>query len=135
MLFLVPFLLLALCLKIAHLVYKFFMRPPANLKQFGEWCVVTGATDGIGLAYANALAKKKFNVVLVSRTQSKLDDCKKEIEDKYKVEVKTVAIDYMNFSKEQVIDALDQVKGIHIHMYMHQSHMHMHIQTHCDVIQ
>ena len=114
MFFIVPLLLLALALKVVHLVYKFYMRPPANLKKFGEWCVVTGATDGIGLAYATALAKKGINVVLVSRTQSKLDACKKELEDKFKVQVKTVAIDYMIFSKDQIIDALDEVKSLDI---------------------
>ena len=41
--------------------------------------VVTGATDGIGLAFANKLAKKGINILLVSRTQSKLDASAKEI--------------------------------------------------------
>lgn len=34
--------------------------------------VVTGATDGIGKAYAEALAKKGLSVVLISRTEEKL---------------------------------------------------------------
>lgn len=41
--------------------------------------VVTGATDGIGKEFALQLAKKKFNVLLISRTQSKLDAAAKEI--------------------------------------------------------
>lgn len=41
--------------------------------------VVTGATDGIGKEFALQLAKKKFNVLLISRTQSKLDTAAKEI--------------------------------------------------------
>lgn len=35
--------------------------------------VVTGATEGIGKAYATHLAKKGINVVLVSRSKAKLD--------------------------------------------------------------
>ena len=37
--------------------------------------VVTGATDGIGLALAKEIAKKGVNVVLVSRTMEKLKVC------------------------------------------------------------
>lgn len=41
--------------------------------------VVTGATDGIGKAYAQLLANKGLNIVLISRTQAKLEDVAKEI--------------------------------------------------------
>lgn len=41
--------------------------------------VVTGATDGIGKAYAFELARKGLHVVLVSRTLSKLQEVAKEI--------------------------------------------------------
>jgi len=41
--------------------------------------VVTGATDGIGKGYAQVLAEKGLNVVLISRTQSRLDDTAEEI--------------------------------------------------------
>ncbi|CAG9759401.1 unnamed protein product [Ceutorhynchus assimilis] len=67
-----------------------------NLKETGKWAVVTGATDGIGKAYAEALAKKKFNVVLISRTQARLDDVAGGISEKYKVETKTIAADFTN---------------------------------------
>lgn len=44
---------------------------PVGVKlRAGEWAVVTGATDGIGLAYCKALARKGLNVVAISRTQS-----------------------------------------------------------------
>lgn len=49
--------------------------------------VITGSTDGIGKAYAFELAKQQFSIVLISRTQSKLDDVKKELEEKYGVDV------------------------------------------------
>ena len=38
--------------------WVFFLRPGRNLNKLGTWAVVTGATDGIGKAYAEALAKK-----------------------------------------------------------------------------
>ena len=38
-------------------VYVYGLRPGKNLKRLGRWAVVTGSTDGIGRAYADALAK------------------------------------------------------------------------------
>lgn len=43
---------------------------------------MTGATDGIGKAYAKALAKKGMSVILISRTEAKLKDVKEEIDSK-----------------------------------------------------
>ncbi|XP_058456495.1 very-long-chain 3-oxoacyl-CoA reductase [Malaya genurostris] len=65
-----------------------------KLKEMGQWALVTGATDGIGKAYAKALAKKGLNVVLVSRTLSKLEDVAKEIETEAKVQTKIIAVDF-----------------------------------------
>lgn len=56
--------------------------------------MITGASDGIGKEYALQLAAKGFNVLLVSRTQSKLDTLASEISSKYKVQTKTFAMDY-----------------------------------------
>lgn len=41
--------------------------------------VVTGSTDGIGKAYAMELARRGVNIVLISRTQQKLDEVAAEI--------------------------------------------------------
>lgn len=49
--------------------------------------VVTGSTDGIGKAYALELARKGFAIVLISRTQSKLDAVKEEIKKECDTEV------------------------------------------------
>ena len=57
--------------------------------------MITGASDGIGKEFAFQLASKGFNVVLVSRTQSKLEAVAKEIEAKYAgVQSRTLAMDF-----------------------------------------
>jgi 17beta-estradiol 17-dehydrogenase / very-long-chain 3-oxoacyl-CoA reductase len=43
------------------------------------WAVVTGATDGIGLEFCKQLAKRGFNIVMISRTQEKLVQKSEEI--------------------------------------------------------
>ncbi|XP_041366286.1 very-long-chain 3-oxoacyl-CoA reductase-like [Gigantopelta aegis] len=85
----------------------------ADLKKAGAWAVVTGCTDGIGKAYAFQIAKKGVNVVLISRTQSKLDELAKEIETKYQVQTCTIAADFTDCSK--IYDKIrDAIKGLEI---------------------
>lgn len=40
--------------------------------QYGQWAVVTGSTDGIGLAQACELARRGMDVYLLSRSDDKL---------------------------------------------------------------
>ncbi|XP_074708618.1 very-long-chain 3-oxoacyl-CoA reductase [Strix uralensis] len=60
----------------------------------GAWAVVTGATDGIGKAYAEELARRGMKVALISRSKEKLDHVASEINDKYKVETKVIVADF-----------------------------------------
>ncbi|KAI5627091.1 very-long-chain 3-oxoacyl-CoA reductase-A [Silurus asotus] len=62
--------------------------------KLGKWAVVTGATDGIGKSYAEELARRGFSIMLISRSQEKLDDVAKSLESLYKVETKTIAVDF-----------------------------------------
>jgi 17beta-estradiol 17-dehydrogenase / very-long-chain 3-oxoacyl-CoA reductase len=63
---------------IKGVVRNFIRGQPDLIKRYGDnsWVVITGATSGIGLCYAEELAKKGFNIILVSRTLSKLNECK-----------------------------------------------------------
>uniref|UniRef100_A0AAR2JE16 Uncharacterized protein n=1 Tax=Pygocentrus nattereri TaxID=42514 RepID=A0AAR2JE16_PYGNA len=65
-----------------------------SASRLGTWAVVTGATDGIGKAYAEELARRGFSIVLISRTQEKLDEVAQAIESKYNVKTKTISADF-----------------------------------------
>lgn len=81
----------------------------------GSWALVTGASDGIGKEFALALADKGYNVILVSRTESKLAALASEISSKYgsKVATKTLAMDFalnndMDYSRlKKLVEGLD----------------------------
>lgn len=55
--------------------------------------VVTGASSGIGHAFAHLLANDGFNLILVSRNESRLQDVKAEIEAKYATTARIIARD------------------------------------------
>ncbi|KAF2094285.1 NAD(P)-binding protein [Rhizodiscina lignyota] len=80
-----------------QLVASIFVLPGTSLSKFGpkgSWVVITGASDGIGKEFALQLAQKGFNLVLVSRTASKLQDLSTEIKDKHGAESKVLAMDF-----------------------------------------
>lgn len=64
-----------------------------DLTVQGRWAVITGATDGLGKAFAKALAGKGLDIVLVSRSLAKLKDVATEIKEKYGVETRVVEAD------------------------------------------
>ncbi|MBZ3876230.1 Very-long-chain 3-oxoacyl-CoA reductase [Sciurus carolinensis] len=69
----------------------------------GEWAVVTGSTDGIGKSYAEEVANRGMKVVLISRSQDKLNQVSSEIKEKFKVETRTIAVD---FTSEDIYDKI-----------------------------
>ncbi|KAF9986094.1 hypothetical protein BGZ65_008797 [Modicella reniformis] len=81
-----------------------FLRSGINVKKYGAgnggWAVITGATDGIGKEFAFQLASKKLNIVLVSRTESKLKAIAQELEQTYSVETKHFVMDFTKASEE-----------------------------------
>lgn len=64
-----------------------------DLTNQGRWAVITGATDGIGKAFAMALASKGLDIVLISRSLIKLKDVETEIKERYRVNTRIVAVD------------------------------------------
>ena len=77
--------------------YVYLFAKPKDLKALAgaDWAIVTGSSDGIGKAYAKELAARGFNLVLISRTQSKLENVQKEILKEYpKVQVKILAFNF-----------------------------------------
>ena len=59
------------------------------------WAVITGASDGIGKAFAFELAKREFNIVLVGRNEEKLKNVEKELLAQYpKTQTRVVVKDF-----------------------------------------
>ena len=82
-----------------NIIFPYLFAVPQNIAVLAgaKWAVVTGSTDGIGKAYAFELAKKNFNLVLISRSIDKLNEVSKEITQKFDhIQVKTIAFDFTN---------------------------------------
>lgn len=53
-----------------------------------KWALVTGASGGVGKEIATILAEKRWNLVLVARSQDKLAELKKDLNEKIGIDVK-----------------------------------------------
>ena len=79
--------------------------------------MVTGASDGLGKEFAAQLAAKGFNLVLVSRTQSKLETLAEVLESKYAtsgLQTKVLAMDYSKNSDDDYKRLAALVKGLDV---------------------
>lgn len=102
--------------KVLGFLYLHFLKPKASLKKYGagagSWALVTGATDGIGKGFAQVLARRGFDIVLVSRSEEKLREVAKELEDKYKVKTKIVETDAADPSDRPIRAVLNSVQDV-----------------------
>jgi 17beta-estradiol 17-dehydrogenase / very-long-chain 3-oxoacyl-CoA reductase len=92
-------------------VAHFIAGTPKNLtKKYGKWAVVTGATDGIGLAMAKSFADKGMNVALIARSADKLEDCVKTLKSKFtnpaSRKFETLTVDFNDINELPVRDSI-----------------------------
>merc|ERR1719277_447218 len=96
-------------------LHAFFMRGGNRLSKYGEWAIVTGATDGIGKAYAFELAKKGLSVLLLSRTEERLKEVETELKAKFgKVKVDHLAVDFGDFNAAARKKVEDKISSLDV---------------------
>jgi short-subunit dehydrogenase len=66
--------------------------------KYGPWALVAGASEGLGAAFAEALASKGLNLILIARTQDKLEHLSRHLSALYSVEVVTQSLDLADFN-------------------------------------
>nr|GEW83439.1 very-long-chain 3-oxoacyl-CoA reductase-like protein At1g24470 [Tanacetum cinerariifolium] len=93
-------------------VYIAFIRPPKNLKNYGSWALITGATDGIGKAFAFQLAQKGLDLILVSRNLAKLKQVSNEIISVHPTtKIKVFDVDFSRDDVPARVKAIQEVIG------------------------
>lgn len=78
-------------------------RPKEN-----SWAVITGSTDGIGLAYAHEFLKKGYNLLLISRSQDKLNAVKEELDSKSNKKGKEIRVHAADFSTDDIYPGIER---------------------------
>ena len=83
-----------------------------NLK--GKKALITGASSGFGVDFAHILAGKGMDLIVTARRTDKLNALKTVIEEKYGVNVRTVAMDLSGFDAAEKL--YTEVKDENIEM-------------------
>lgn len=104
---------------VASFLLSTLVLPGTSLSKFRgpsstpTYAVITGASDGIGKEYALQLARKGFSLILVSRTQKKLDDLKTLIqgEGKGKIRVETLSVDVSKATETDYVHLTNLLEG------------------------
>ncbi|MBW4645004.1 MAG: SDR family oxidoreductase [Goleter apudmare HA4340-LM2] len=76
--------------------------------------LITGASGGIGKAFAQELAARKTNLVLVARSQEKLNQLADELQEKYKIQVEVIAKDLTETNAAIAVLDATKSKGLNI---------------------
>jgi uncharacterized protein len=61
--------------------------------RYGPWALITGASSGIGAEFSSQLAQLGLNLILVARRKQRLDDLAQQLEEKNKIQVRTLRVD------------------------------------------
>lgn len=70
------------------------MASSPNFKErYGPWALVAGASDGLGAAFAAALAARGFHVVVIARREALLEELAAKLRATHGVQVRAAALD------------------------------------------
>jgi retinol dehydrogenase-13 len=74
-----------------------------NLK--GKWCVITGATSGVGWEAAKALAAHEASILMINRNQEKSEKACEHIRSTYQVKCDYLIADFTNLEEVHKVAA------------------------------
>ncbi|HEY8216953.1 MAG TPA: SDR family NAD(P)-dependent oxidoreductase [Acidimicrobiia bacterium] len=89
----------------------------AFAERYGPWALVAGASEGVGAAFAHAVAARGLGVVLLSRRQAALDDVAAGIRADTGVDTRAVAVDLAG--PDAVAKVLEATAGLEIGLLMY----------------
>src|SRR5262249_38310157 len=75
------------------------------IERFGPWAIVTGASSGIGEAFARRLAELGMNLVLVARREDRLRTLAGELERQHNIKTRVAAAD---LSRDDFLPVVEQ---------------------------
>ena len=89
-------------------------KPPTAADWSGKWALITGASAGIGVAFAKELAFGGTNLVLTARRKDRLEDLARRLAANYKITTEVIAADLADSNAPEKIFAFTKEKGIDI---------------------
>jgi len=108
---------LYLCVRLASFIYLYTRPSSLPLYRYGSktWALVTGASDGIGLGFAQELAQNGFNVVLHGRNPTKVANVRARLTAELPaVEFRIAVADASSTSPRQIDDLVASLQDLNL---------------------
>lgn len=91
--------------------------PPSFASKYGPWAIVAGASEGLGAAFANALAARHLNLLLLARRGELLQSIAERLRERNGVEVRAEACDLARSDLPAALESLTAGLDIGLAIY------------------
>ena len=92
------------------------MKTAPFKEKYGPYALIAGGSDGLGAAYAEAIARRGVNLVLIARQEDRLKATAARLKEVYKIDVITFTADMADFENvKKLISTLTVSIGLLIY--------------------
>ena len=89
------------------------MREKCFKERYGQYALVAGGSDGLGYAFAEAIARRGLDLVLIARQEDRLKAASIRLKESYNINVIPIAADMADYEKvKRLIDDLKVSIGL-----------------------
>jgi len=82
-------------------------------EKYGQYALIAGGSDGLGAAFAEAIAQRGLNLVLIARQKDRLKATAVRLKEMYKIDVISIAADMADYENvKELICALKVSIGL-----------------------
>lgn len=78
-----------------------------------EWAVVTGASAGLGIAFANRLAQQGSDIILAARREDKLQEVAADLQRRYSIQTQVRPVDLASAAGRA--DFVEEIRATSVH--------------------
>jgi uncharacterized protein len=73
------------------------MKTTEFKEKYGPYALIAGGSDGLGYAFAEAIARRGLNLVLIARQEDRLKAAATRLQEKFGIEVISIAADLSDY--------------------------------------
>lgn len=84
------------------------MKTTRFKEKYGQYALVAGGSDGLGFAFAEAIARRGLNLILMARQEDRLKAAAARLKETYQIEVISITADMADF--ENVKKSIETLK-------------------------
>jgi len=86
-------------------------------ERYGAWALVAGASEGLGAAFAAALAARGIHLVLMARRAEPLEDTARALRDAHGVEIDAHAVDLADPTLPALLERIGAEREVGVGIY------------------